>query len=396
MRIRTHHLAHSQERASWRRRRPAALLLAALLLAGAAACSDGDDTSSGPGSNGGNGGNGNGGNGDSEVVEQAEAAIADFLEVPESIGITEALSEAPPEGIKLATVACDSPGCTVFLEAAAEASERLGWNHQAFVTTGAPEDIVAQFNLAFDSNPDAIMTSGLDRDTLGTALEKAEELGIPVVNSAVPDEVAPPYVAIPLGLPVFERNGELLGNFLVADSGGAANVLIFNTSLFPILDAAAQKVASTIEDTCPDCNVRFSEFAVEDVGNTLPGRVVSELQQDPDIDYVVFTDGGFATGVPAALQGASLTDVKIAGVIIQQANLENIRNGSELAWTGYSSIMQAWYGVDAFARHFAGDEQISDDLYAATQIVTTETAPEGDEWLVPGYQDQFAELWQVG
>lgn len=394
MRIRTHHLALSQDRASWRRRRPAALLLAALLLAGAAACSDGDDGSSSSG-NGGTGGTGSDGGG-SEVVEQAEEAIADYLEVPESIGITEALSEAPPEDIKLATVACDAPGCTVFLEAAAEASEVLGWSHQSFVTTGAPEDIVAQFDLAFDTDPDAIMTSGLDRATLGTALEKAEELGIPVVNSAVPDEVAPPYVAIPVGLPVFERNGELLGNYLVAHSGGDANVLIFNTSLFPILDAAAQKVASTIEDTCPDCTVSFSEFAIEDVGNTLPGRVVSELQQNPDVEYVVFTDGGFATGVPAALQGASLTDVQIAGVIIQQANLENIRNGSELAWTGYSSIMQAWYGVDAFARHFAGDEQISDDLYAATQIVTVDTAPDGDEWLVPNYQDQFAELWQVG
>lgn len=365
-----------------------ALLAVALLVATAAGCGGSDDDGGGEA--------GPSADGDA-AVEAARAAVQPYLEVPESIGITEALSETPPEDLSVAAIACDAPGCSVFLDATTEAAGLLGWDLQTFVTTGAPEDIVAQFDLAFDTQPDAIITSGLDRDTLGTALERAEQLDVPVVNSAVPDELAPPYVAIPVGLPVFERNGDLLGKYLIEHSGGEANVLVMNTSLFPILDAAAQSVAGALEEGCPDCEVTFSEFAITDVGTTLPSRVVSELQQSPDIDYVVFTDGGFATGVPAALQGAGLADsVEVVGVIIQQANLENIRNGSELAWTGYSSVMQAWYSVDALARHVVGDDQIADDLYAATQIVTADTAPDGDEWEVPGYREQFEQLWLVG
>jgi len=194
----------------------------------------------------------------SPEVAAAHAAIDAFRAAPTSIGTSTPLSKSPRKDIKVAGVACNVPGCILFLDSAKEAAAALGWGYQSFVTTGAPEDLQAQFELAFNSKPDAIISTGFDRTQIGSELDRAKQLGIVVVNAATRDDLQPPYVAINGGTEVFNRNATVLGNFIVADSGGKANVEIFSTKLIPILDVAANTVKTTIEAGCAACKVSCS------------------------------------------------------------------------------------------------------------------------------------------
>lgn len=360
------------------------------MSAAVAACSGNDDPSSATS------------NGDTrEAVQQASAAIADFLDAPSGIGIDQPLSATPPTGVEVGVVACNVQGCTVFLEAVEAAAARLGWTTKSYVTTGAPEDLQAQFTRAVEAAPDAIITSGFGRAAFGPALEAAAKAGIPVVNSAVTDDVADPYIAIPAGVPVFERSGTMIGNWIIEDSGGEANVLIMSSEIFEILAVGATATQNTLEEGCPGCSVSVQSFQPADIGTRLPSAVVAEIQRDPEIGYVVFQDGAMSLGVAEALAAAGIgDDVKIAGIVVEGNNLEALRNGTEHAWVGFSSTWQAWAAVDALARQTIGDEQLELPLASPAQLITqdniADVATTGEQWTVPGYEDEFAALWQVG
>ncbi len=59
---------------------------------------------------------------------------------------------------------------------------------------------------------------------------------------------------------------------------------------------------------CPDCKLSVKEINPADAGTKLPSQIVTELQREPDVNYIVpaWSDG--AIGVPQALKSAGLTD----------------------------------------------------------------------------------------
>lgn len=78
--------------------------------------------------------------------------------------------------------------------------------------------------------------------------------------------------------------------------------------------------------------------------------------------------------------------------------LSSIKNGEHYGYVQMSEKWNTWTGLDAFARHFAGDEVIQ--LEMPHQILTQETI--GDESaddllqnLPRDMEAQFRELWRV-
>jgi ribose transport system substrate-binding protein len=337
--------------------------------------------------------------GPSAEVAAAKARVGEYASHPSSVGITTPVSAQPPTGLKAAVVACIFPACQGFFDAADAAGEVLGWTVEQFATTGAPEDVQAQFTLAVESGPDLIVVTGFGKDNLGPSLDLADEAGIPVVTSATPDPAEWPYVANTSSVELFERNGRLLGDFIIAHSEGEANVLIAATMTFPMIAIAADAVKAAVEEGCSTCNVEVLSFEVTDIGTNLPGAVVSAIQRDPSIDYVVFQDGSFLAGVTPALVSAGLAEgVNLTSVIAHQANVEAIRVGDELASTLYSSPREAWASFDAGVRYLVGDDQITDPFASPTQLISPENAGElpstggglGD------LESSFRELWLLG
>ena len=98
-------------------------------------------------------------------------------------------------------------------------------------------------------------------------------------------------------------------------------------------------------------------FRSTDIGTNLPGQIVSALQADPELDFIVYAFGGMLYGVPDALKAAGLLDQAKA---VSQAggplNFGFIANGEhQVAEVALASELLGWRAVDAAARVLLGD-----------------------------------------
>jgi ribose transport system substrate-binding protein len=322
--------------------------------------------------------------------------VAPYLQEPTGNGITTPLTKKPPTGKLIAAVECNLPVCAAGLSAAGQAAAALGWKFKPLVSTGTPENVVQQINAALALHPDGIILNGFQDAVTETALKHALAEHVPVVNSGVPDTASPPIITEVTHTPVFNRDGQILGNFIVSDSKGDAHVAMFNMPVFPILTSLSNTLQKTITSDCSACSVKIINEELTDVGTTLPAAVVSTVQANPDINYVAFADGNFASGVAAALKGAGLSSkVKIVGQNASAPNLANILNGTEYAWTAYPVAWISWADIDALARHFVGDPQITDPLASPTILQTKANTTNATAWDPPNYQAAFKALWHV-
>ena len=80
------------------------------------------------------------------------------------------------------------------------------------------------------------------------------------------------------------------------------------------------------------------------------------LERNPSLNWIVYTVGDLSLGVDPALKAAGiLGKVSIGGNAPDQTNLIAVRNGTETAWTGFSTPILGFRDADMMARYFAGD-----------------------------------------
>ena len=123
---------------------------------------------------------------------------------------------------------------------------------------------------------------------------------------------------------------KVLVDWIINDSGGAANALVVNLPAFPILSAQAEGAKAEFE-TCTGCTVNSLDLTLEDLtsGGT-PNAIISFLQSNPDVNYLYLTYSGFEPGLAEALESAGMADkVKIAGTQAQQPQMQAIIDGKE-------------------------------------------------------------------
>src|SRR5262249_13046457 len=124
--------------------------------------------------------------------------------------------------------------------------------------------------------------------------------------------------------PDVQDNGNIIANWVVADSGGKANVLLESVNDFPILKVFSDTFKSKMASLCSGCKVSEVNNTIAQLGTGVVPSIVAAIQKDPSIKYVVTVDGPFVTGLRSALNAASFADVKIAGESGDVSNLTNI------------------------------------------------------------------------
>lgn len=370
------------------------IALAAVLVIAGCGSSGGGSTSGGETSGGET--SSETGNSSSDIVATAKKEIAPYLKPPTSNGITEPMAKKPAPGKLVYFVACSLSPCKLLQTGATEAGEKIGWTAKPLVTDGTPENTVEQIDEALSHNADGIIISGLPRSSFEPALQKAIAQKVPMVTSGTPDAVEPPFISVTVGMPVLRRNADIMANWILADSNAEANVGLFTVSTFKADDLAGKELKKKIETTCSACSVEEINSQVSEVGTDLPQKVVSTLQQHPNINYLYFTDASFATGVPQALKEAGLSEqVKVTVANPTEVDLESIREGAIAAAMAYPLNWVGWAGIDSLARYYNGENPEPPPLAAPTQILTKENVGDIKDWEPPDYKEVFPELWHA-
>jgi ribose transport system substrate-binding protein len=369
-------------------------VLAVAALTTATACSQ-------PGEGGGGGGNsGGGGN------TAAEEELQQFLTPPEGIPLTDELAACPDEG-KTIVVTENPQAVTRKTNDGLEAGAKLlGWTLIREPVGAGPEDPQRAFDAALDRNPDAVLVSGNPSSTFREQLDRATAAGVPVLISDNGEPVGVDGTTYTIGLDDFNQTG-LWGkmNADYAAAQGAEHVLIVDLSLYPILHAWAEGAAAEMAEIAPDAKVTTLDAQITDlVAGEIPARIVSEIQRNPDIDWVLLALGDMTTGLDAALRAAGLNEqVSIGGESASTANAAALQDGTEDAWTGFAAEIHGMYRIDALTRIFAGDDPTGNESYSElpTQLLTPDNigdAPLDDEGYyvgVPDYLDHFEGIWKA-
>jgi ribose transport system substrate-binding protein len=337
--------------------------------------------------------------GSSEVVANAEKIAGPFFEPPKSIGITEPLKEKPEAGKKVVIMACQLTVCEAWAKFGEEAAKKLGWSAKISLFSGAPEDNLNKITAAVEEHPDAIILNGVPRETYEAAAELAAKEEVPIVTQEGELEGVeePPFVAIQLGAKQFDVMSEATANWFIMDSEGKGNALAIAYAQFPLSERITDTTAETIEKDCPECTVKKLLAQAEDTGTKLPASIVSELQSNPDINYVIFQDASMFAGVEAAIREAGLQDkVKLLGNNTTPESIKAVEEGTMLGNMAFSQKAAAYQGVDAAARYLEGmSTKENAEAPLMNQIFTEESVPKDPNELPTNLVEQYEELWKL-
>jgi ribose transport system substrate-binding protein len=342
--------------------------------------------------------------GSSEVVANAEKIVNPFFEPPKSIGITTPLKEKPPTGMHIAALSCELTVCEETMEWVAEAAKKLGWSTKISLFSGAPEDNLNKVEAAVAEHPDAIVLDGVSHETYEAGAEEAAKQGVPIVTfqSELEQKPEPPFVANLDQGPQFDVMAEATANWFIKDSGGTGDAIAVAYAQFPLSERITSTTAETIEKDCPECSVKKLLVQSEDTGTKLPGTIVSELQANPDVNYVILQDMAMFAGVEAAIREAGLQDkVKVMGNDTTPESIKAVEEGGLLGNMVFSQKANAYQAIDAVARSLEGmSTKETEEAPLMNQIFTQENLPpnatlDAVNELPTNLIEQYEKLWLV-
>lgn len=329
-----------------------------------------------------------------DPVADAQALWEQFSGPQPPIEI-EALGSPPPAGKTVAMLSCGFPSCVRTSDGVRDAAEAVGWEFVSYTTEITPEAYAAAWDLILQTPPDYIAYAGLFPNSfIEDQLQRVEELGIPAVAIAASDLPEDPLIGVFIGQPLLAKSGELMGASVVADAGGAADTLFVWNPGAVLMQPVKENFEAQVLGAGGTVDVL--EINSLDVGRAVPGQVVSHIQRNPGIEYVVFAISDHAAGVPEALDAAGLLqDVKILGRSPSASNLANITDGLEWVHVAEEGTAAGWRAVDAFLRHEAGLEfdpspEGWHQIFHAGNIDDIEA-----QLVTPGLPDAFLAAWGV-
>jgi ribose transport system substrate-binding protein len=340
-------------------------------------------------------------------VAEAKKLAAEATKVPASIGLTQVLSKRPPKGKNITFLQCSQPVCTAFMAGLKAGAAVLGWKIKSIAFEQTPEGIQAGVQAAIDGKPDGIFFTGISPSFITKQLAEAKAKGIPIVDGFdAAKKFAFPIVSMVGGDRDTTAWARKTADWVIADSNGKANVVIFNISAYTTLNNATNAFKGEMARLCPACKVKVNDAKVTDVGSKLPAATVSGLQRDPGVTYVAFAFGDMMIGVNAALKAAGL-DGKAKLVSFGSASpalINDIQSGAAGATSAWSIPLNSWTALDSLARYFVGDKaSIQAQPPTPHMVITAANAKaqyKGEtnwDFAAPkNYQAAFKKLWRVG
>jgi len=338
-----------------------------------------------------------------EEVQAAQAEVEEYVAEPTSIRVETPLEAKPEGGGTFVWMKCDVGQCTQIGEGIKEAAEAVGWDYEEISYKSAdPATLVTAMNQALRLQPDAVGLSGLPRAVWESAATAYDEADVPVVVSYTGggDNVKAPVIGEVGGDADVSEYGAMIGEWFIADSGAKGNAVLLSVNDFPVLKTFSQSFMGTVEEGCSECSVTEVNATIPQVfGGQTVAPLISAIQKDPSINYVVTSNMPFVSGITGQLSAAGLEDkVKIAGESADVEGLQLLENGTYDATTGLALHYSGWLMMDMALRHAQGMEVPAGGGGLPKQLLLPDVDFEiAESYDKPAdFREQFKKLWQVG
>lgn len=339
------------------------------------------------------------GGGNSAEVSAAKQAIAPFLDVPTKINQQQKLTGKPPTDKPWVLITCELPQCKTISDGALDAAKTAGVQTKllSYKTTDGTT-LTSAMKQALTEKPFAVSPIGFSQSLWDSLQSQYKAANIPITPIAVGDTMPSDIVTTGSASQLdYTNSGARMADFVIADSNASAHILQQDVPAFAVLKAYGDGFKSQISKGCSKCKVQALNLAPAQLAsNGVVPAIVSALQRDPSIKYLVASDGAFLAGISPALKAAQVTGVKIMGGSPDINNLQALKDGSQTAWTAAAEDQYGWVGLDiAFRKALKmaippGDggrvEMIATKDNVGTPSPTGLAAPSD-------YRDQYKKLW---
>ena len=305
------------------------------------------------------------------------------------------LPEVPEKGLDLAVVNCTLPVCA--RGAQAEPAAALGWTSTDFDfdLTKGPSDFVRAVEEAIASKPDAlIITAVYPESLIQDQVNAAAAEGIKIVDYGGTAEL-PGFVACVSCFAATGAMGEALGNMALADAGEPTSVGVILDKTNGTLMSTADGVKKAIEENGDGSKAQNVEVSFANTPAANASTVVSFLQRNPDVEYLIFTTPAFVAGVKSALDAAGL-EVKIMVSSPNEDDIGLIAAGDVYQYLGTEAGAGRFWGpVDAAVRAVQNAPIEPKTPIPAMRLINADNA-DPSLAMPTDYQRVFEEAWGVG
>lgn len=336
--------------------------------------------------------------GGSDVSSTVAAAVTAAEKLPTALPISTPLDAAPAKGKTFVWTQCDAPQCPETTQFLQEALSAVGWNLKTVdYQTENPASLVSAMQQALQYKPVAVGLVAQPYAVWSSVVPQYQAAGVKIIpesigpvtlNSTIPAQIDDPNL--------FAKQAQTMADWFISDSGGKGHALLWSVPQIGSLQAFDQDFQPTVAKECSGCKVTFlgEPFADVAAGKNV-SAIVSALQRDPSINYVISSEQALNTPLAAALKAAGITGVKIAGANVEAADEALIASGTESAGIPTELNLVSWLMVDAALRASEGMPAIAEDvtptlITPSSHITATDTFAYPADW-----QSQFKSLWKV-
>lgn len=349
-------------------------------------------------------------------VSVAESGSVDDLVAQ---GEAEATWQGPDEPIDVAELAGKTiwyinldqaiPHLNAIGKALAEAAGSAGVNVVEFDGKSSVAEWQRGIEQAVAQKADVIVPLAIPLDAIEAPLQAAADAGVDVVaslytdaNVPLPEEFA--EIAHSQVTEEYTRAGELMAGWVVADSGGDANVLVIHAPELAVTQYVDQGIERVFEEACPDCTVSWKEAATSEWGTQLDTLTRTALTEDTSIDYLIpIYDGMVNFVLPAVHQAGAEDRVKIASFNATKSVMEALDNEDVVgADVGTAENWEGWALADASFRAMLDSAPVENyhipvRLFTANNIGDIDLNGSEAGWYGPvDFKAEFGKLWGVG
>jgi ribose transport system substrate-binding protein len=274
-----------------------------------------------------------------------------------------------------------------------EAGQAIGVNVRLYDGQGTPSVFNDGINQAVAQGAAAILLNGVDPSLVPDALENAASKRIPVVDILGPSPTAP-YPTGMVSHMAFdpEALGAAQADYALAKSGCKGGILYTVDQGAEVENLLVAGAKAEVAALCSSCAFYWTETTDTQIATKLSGQVEAELQQHPDIGYVLLGSDPMAQYVGNALTTLSKTGVGVVGAA--GTNLPDMIKGQlpyEVADVVFMPLETlGWFGMYEALQAASGQRN---HLVVANHTVDASNLHDPVE--VPNYKETFLELFGV-
>ncbi len=333
-------------------------------------------------------------------VAGAKEAIAPYVgKAYPAFPVDEPLEEKPDPNTKLSQLAFASPYGALVASLVDAAARKAGVQLETVKAGSTASTVGSAVDSAITDRPQGVLMPAFEPSTISKQLKEMNAKDIPVIGLGVLDPQKWGLASSIGANQTIANAGRLLADWTVATHGDDANAIFFELPEVSYSAIMRDAFVAQMRKRCPGCEVRTAPFHQADVGSTLPSNVVSELQQHPGTNVLVFASQESTIGLPAAMKSAGI-DADVIGYAGGPTSLQYIKNGQETATLAISPAIQAWTAVDAALRLAQGQELTPAEKTGEIpmQILTQKdiTFDPKFGWTPdPEYPETFGKLWHA-